>query len=478
MKGYKVTDSNRIKRVGVGCLTLQELVQKGCKKLSIDNSLVSKVVVKLEDGTTVDDEAYFATLPQNTVLLLCLPGEEIVTLAEMIYDALQKLNTEYFRAAALSYKFLTEDMKKKFRVLGDMITKQEDISRRDKSHRKDDPDWFKGLDTNAETKEQFMFRKAQDRIRGYLYKSCDDLKKSPEYKENVEIRLRLDRTMEFFRRKLSYVHYFGSYFDRKWPKESARLCNPDGNFQCQGVWRKTCCTYTNHVINPYDSREARILFSTWNLDHRIERTRTVIPALLVAAELACCQDGQINMEYFFNLLFTNENLKIVHIVCHDKGAHNVVCNTLEFTNTKKQQKHQPEKQQKQNHGQKKQKQKQQQSRSSEQSISSLQSCSSQQSHSSQQLHISQPSCSFQQSQSSPQSLQHKKQQHKKKLQHKKKQLLKKKQQQQVQQHQQQQQLPQQHKKQQQQQQQYQPVLQHTEGMKSPKVKKKRRKLQQ
>jgi DNA fragmentation factor beta subunit len=26
-----------------------------------------------------------------------------------------------------------------------------------------------------------------------------------------------------------------------------------------------------HTINPYSSREERILFSTWNLDHVIER---------------------------------------------------------------------------------------------------------------------------------------------------------------------------------------------------------------
>jgi hypothetical protein len=37
-----------------------------------------------------------------------------------------------------------------------------------------------------------------------------------------------------------------------------------------------------HSINPYSSREERILFSTWNLDHVVERyesVTTVFPAL-------------------------------------------------------------------------------------------------------------------------------------------------------------------------------------------------------
>lgn len=54
---------------------------------------------------------------------------------------------------------------------------------------------------------------------------------------------------------------------------------------------------------------------------RMERSRTVIPALFEASMMAsevCCS---INMKYFYDLLFTTVNLKLVHIVCHDKGQH-------------------------------------------------------------------------------------------------------------------------------------------------------------
>lgn len=37
----------------------------------------------------------------------------------------------------------------------------------------------------------------------------------------------------------------------------------------------------------------------------------------MASELHC----PINTEYFYRMLFTTYNLKLVHIVCHNKGQH-------------------------------------------------------------------------------------------------------------------------------------------------------------
>ncbi|KAJ8949076.1 hypothetical protein NQ318_016980 [Aromia moschata] len=37
---------------------------------------------------------------------------------------------------------------------------------------------MKGLDTNAKTKEEYMFRRAQDRIRMYFYKTKEELLKT------------------------------------------------------------------------------------------------------------------------------------------------------------------------------------------------------------------------------------------------------------------------------------------------------------
>lgn len=54
---------------------------------------------------------------------------------------------------------------------------------------------------------------------------------------------------------------------------------------------------------------------------RIEKKRTVVPTL---AEVI--QEGrEVNWEYFYSLLFTAENLKLVHIACHKKTTHKLEC---------------------------------------------------------------------------------------------------------------------------------------------------------
>ncbi|CAO2590178.1 DNA fragmentation factor subunit beta [Lemmus lemmus] len=53
----------------------------------------------------------------------------------------------------------------------------------------------------------------------------------------------------------------------------------------------------------------------------IEKKRTVVPTLAEAV-----QDGrEVNWEYFYSLLFTAENLKLVHIACHKKTTHKLPC---------------------------------------------------------------------------------------------------------------------------------------------------------
>ena len=43
--------------------------------------------------------------------------------------------------------------------------------------RLEDPDWFQDLSTNAKTKEEFMFRNCQSRIRGYFYRAESQIRK-------------------------------------------------------------------------------------------------------------------------------------------------------------------------------------------------------------------------------------------------------------------------------------------------------------
>lgn len=54
---------------------------------------------------------------------------------------------------------------------------------------------------------------------------------------------------------------------------------------------------------------------------RVEKSRTVIPAMFEASMMASKASCSINTNYFYDMLFTTVNLKLVHIVCHDKGQH-------------------------------------------------------------------------------------------------------------------------------------------------------------
>lgn len=112
-----------------------------------------------------------------------------------------------------------------------------------------------------------MFKRCQERIRGYFYKTKSDMIKSDLYTKQSKCQPYLDDVYKEFSTLLSERKHHGYYFDRLDPNA---LCHRTGMFVCQGAWNKTCCTYENdsgHKINPYQSRESRIIFSTWNLDH-------------------------------------------------------------------------------------------------------------------------------------------------------------------------------------------------------------------
>ncbi|PKK24140.1 DNA fragmentation factor, 40kDa, beta polypeptide (caspase-activated DNase) [Columba livia] len=132
--------------------------------------------------------------------------------------------------------------------------------------------------------------------------------------------------------KLKSVKYNGCYFDRR-EAAAARLCTAEGWFSCQGPFDSADCP-CKHSINPYSNRESRILFSTWNLDHVIEKKRAVIPELAEAVKTRAGRE--VNWEYFYQLLFTVENLKLVHIACHKKTNHNLSCDKTKIYRERKQ----------------------------------------------------------------------------------------------------------------------------------------------
>ena len=142
-----------------------------------------------------------------------------------------------------------------------------------------------GLSTNAKTKDDFLNKACQARIRGYFYKAKDQLtatkltSSSRHYDQTVKM------IMSQFSDWLKDCSYNGHYFDRRFadskqqPKPS--ICDSFGNFLCEGKFNQICCKYiltkaedaaaagdlSPHQINPYASPEARIMFSTWNFDH-------------------------------------------------------------------------------------------------------------------------------------------------------------------------------------------------------------------
>ena len=75
MKGYKITDGQRSKLVGIACNSLQELRRKSYQKLGITEDCI----VALEDGTVVDDEDYFRVIPNQSVLVFYRKNEKIKT---------------------------------------------------------------------------------------------------------------------------------------------------------------------------------------------------------------------------------------------------------------------------------------------------------------------------------------------------------------------------------------------------------------
>lgn len=73
-KPYKIFDRNRETKKGVMAESLEELISRGKAKLNY--AVDKKVYVVLEeDGTEVDEEEYFQTLPANTLLMLLYVGD-------------------------------------------------------------------------------------------------------------------------------------------------------------------------------------------------------------------------------------------------------------------------------------------------------------------------------------------------------------------------------------------------------------------
>lgn len=292
-----------------------------------------------------------------------------------MYEAMRNVHSDVFNTAEAIRNFVTDNRSEFDRFVGEyQTTVQQTIEKTRASQRDEHSEWFEGLSPSLNTKEEVMARRSQDRIRGYFYKTKEDLQKSPIYRSNAAARQMLDEMLEIFQYFLVGVDHFSALFNRKWdnrhrivasvdsdaidgtPRKKAKvaairdvfnetklksqyyvsLCNELGEFRCHGIWCDDRCNYANHSINPYANKENVILFQMWNLDHQIEISRSVIPKILDDTEqiavhrVKCAQHKQpaqmLSIMKYFLELFTMDNLRLVHIVCHDKAGHDLRSN--------------------------------------------------------------------------------------------------------------------------------------------------------
>lgn len=297
-----------------------------------------------------------------------------------MYEAIRSTHGNTFNTADAIRSFINDNRSEFDKFVGEYhTTTKQTVEKTRASKRQEHSEWFEGIPSALTTKEEVMARRSQDRIRGYYYKVKEEFQKSAIYRTNADARRMLDEMLEIFQFFLIGVDYFSALFNRKWenrhrlvlemqnndddidgtkapPRKKAKvaairdimndttlkveyfvsLCDELGDFQCHGIWCDDSCRYENHKINPYASRENVILFQMWNLDHKIEITRTVIPKILsdireIVIDNANCTKHKrpakmLSIIKYFLELFTMKNLRLVHIVCHDKAGHNLKSN--------------------------------------------------------------------------------------------------------------------------------------------------------
>uniref|UniRef100_A0A0B7BI66 CIDE-N domain-containing protein n=2 Tax=Arion vulgaris TaxID=1028688 RepID=A0A0B7BI66_9EUPU len=73
---FKIWNYDRSVKKSLTASSLQELLEKGCSKLNLNHSSALLRVVLEEDGTEVDDDDYFALVPDNSTLLILQDNEK------------------------------------------------------------------------------------------------------------------------------------------------------------------------------------------------------------------------------------------------------------------------------------------------------------------------------------------------------------------------------------------------------------------
>ncbi|XP_055339761.1 DNA fragmentation factor subunit beta-like [Paramacrobiotus metropolitanus] len=311
----KVQDLSRTKRCGVVVSSYNDLLNKGREKLAIPKKIHIRLCLE-SDGTDISDDTFLSRLAPNSVIIVLRPGECWMGYWSYLLNAFEEAKKIHplhqAKERIEQVLHLTTDNAK----LSTIATFLSGLSnKRQADNRADDPDWFEDLPPTAKSKECVMKNGARSRVRSYFYtaKKCVQ---GAVTKLNYE--KYFSAIFDEFSRKLVKNDYYGGYFGRT-VSEELRLCDAEGWFNCEGPFDADFCPQT-HLINPFDNKESRLVFSTWNLDHQAEKSRTVVPGLIQSAiNVPKCH--RLNVDYFYSLLFTKINLRLVHIACHKKCEH-------------------------------------------------------------------------------------------------------------------------------------------------------------
>ncbi|XP_064547724.1 DNA fragmentation factor subunit beta [Drosophila montana] len=369
MQGYKITDNERTRKYGIGVNSLEMLLEKAQLKFPLQELHIYLAI----DGFEVSDDEYFKSLPAQTLFIVAGPDAVITTDADFEFEKMRQ-QSPLLKVADIFYEFI-EQHPDKFRR---MITEYEEQKQRraldnTKAHlslKAEHIEWFEGSEERFQSKEEAMAMRAQTRVRGYYYKTKEELTRNQLYRQNAKARQVINSVLDQFRYLLIGCDYFSMIFNRKCQLKhemlqqqvgeeqpdaanvpnkrlrqiikdytsrhaildewSVSLCTDLGDFYCQGAYSDNGnnCSL-QHTINPYASRENLILFQVWNLDHQIELSRSILPALVANVKELVSQPQRkcalhnkrivdISVLEYFLEIFSLKNLKLVHIVCHEK----------------------------------------------------------------------------------------------------------------------------------------------------------------
>ncbi|XP_005339269.2 DNA fragmentation factor subunit beta isoform X1 [Ictidomys tridecemlineatus] len=312
LKTVRLRALRSAQKFGVAGRSCQELLRKGCLRFQLP--VQGSRLCLYEDGTEVTED-YFPGIPHDAELVLLTEGQTWQGYVSDISRFLSMFHEAQAGVIEAARQLLSgERAPLRQKLLADLLhTVSQNIQAETRAQ---DPPWFEGLESRFRSKSGYLRYSCESRIRSYLREvsSCSRVL-------GAEAREEYLRILGAMCQRLRSSQYNGSYFDRG-AEAGSRLCTREGWFSCQGPFDLDSCA-SKHSINPYSNRESRVLFSTWNLDHIIEKKRTIVPTL---AEAIQEQGGrEVDWEYFYSLLFTSENLKLVHIACHKKTTHKLEC---------------------------------------------------------------------------------------------------------------------------------------------------------